>query len=71
MNASEPTYVEWRPEDGDALTAILGTPNGSGAGWLLADHFEELGRKRIASIKTYVDMEFKRDWFASIIVKYA
>ena len=36
------SYVDWVPEDGDAFIALLATPNGSGAGWLLADHYDEL-----------------------------
>ncbi|ETI24400.1 hypothetical protein G647_03769 [Cladophialophora carrionii CBS 160.54] len=36
--------VEWTMEThGDLFVALLGTPNALGAGWLLADHNDELG----------------------------
>ena len=42
--------VVWTAGDGDAFLALLGTPNCSGAGWLLIDHHDAMHLKKIVSI---------------------
>ncbi|OCT52365.1 hypothetical protein CLCR_10729 [Cladophialophora carrionii] len=45
--------VEWTMEThGDLFVALLGTPNALGAGWLLADHNDELGGYIVDKIMT-------------------
>lgn len=39
--------------DTDAGKAILGSPNGNGVGWLLAQHHAQLGRKAISRVTVF------------------
>ncbi|RAH85216.1 hypothetical protein BO86DRAFT_407052 [Aspergillus japonicus CBS 114.51] len=36
--------------------AILGTPNGSATGWFLAQHQEQLGRRKVVSVSVFGEM---------------
>lgn len=40
-------------KDGDHFAALLGTPNGRGTGWLLAEHKTQLGQKSVKSIQVF------------------
>ena len=44
------TAHEWEPADDD-FKAVLGTPNCSGAAFMLADHIDEIGGKTIGRIR--------------------
>ncbi|KAK3677536.1 hypothetical protein LTR78_002386 [Recurvomyces mirabilis] len=41
--------------DSEAGRALLGSPNGAGVAWLLIQHKETLGQKRIKNVIVYVD----------------
>jgi hypothetical protein len=41
---------EWPSED-DRAKALIGSPNGIAGPYMFLDHFDELGRKTIASVK--------------------
>jgi hypothetical protein len=48
------SYITWDIEDDDAK-ALLGTPNGNGVAWLLAQHKRELGWKVVQSVTVFWD----------------
>ncbi|RAH45047.1 uncharacterized protein BO95DRAFT_515005 [Aspergillus brunneoviolaceus CBS 621.78] len=37
-------------------TAILGTPNGSATGWFIAQHREQLGRRKVVSVSVFGEL---------------
>jgi hypothetical protein len=53
-------WVMWTyAENADYILALLGTPNGSGAGYILIDYAETLNKKSIAAIYT---RKFEGNW---------
>jgi hypothetical protein len=59
-------WVTWTHSDhADYILALLGTTNGSGAGFILTDYAETLGRKTIASIHT---RRYEKAW--AMVVQY-
>ena len=42
-------------KEANHFTALLGTPNGNGIVWLLAQHKEQLGQKTVKSIRVWSD----------------
>lgn len=59
--------INWTAGSGDPFVALLGTPNASGAGYMCADHFDEMGGKKVGTIIT----EYDPDWEAgtSMLIK--
>jgi hypothetical protein len=51
--------ISFDMEHSDHAKALLGTPNGSGVAWLLAQHRSQLGRKSIAEVKLFYGKELR------------
>ncbi|KAJ6540879.1 hypothetical protein DFH09DRAFT_1323115 [Mycena vulgaris] len=68
--ASDTVWRIWNPNDGacgtNAVLTLLGTDNGSGAGYILADYQTTLGGKKIVNVYT---RRQSRWW--SIVTEYA
>lgn len=48
---------QYTEQDGEDFLALLGSPNGSGTGFMLAQHKDQLGRKTVKSISVVQETE--------------
>ncbi|KAJ5899320.1 hypothetical protein N7495_004064 [Penicillium taxi] len=54
---------------GDAFTAVLGTPNGSGTAWMLIQHKDQLGLKKVSQITVYGIKVLELKWVPALVFK--
>lgn len=62
VNVEDEEWHVFRPGS-DSFTALLGSENGRGAGYMINDHLAEMGRKRVSEIHVS-----SRPWLMKIVI---